>query len=272
MFEHVFEHVRMTVSPLVTQLRQASYGSTDPRRHATAERLDQARRSAERARRLQGERISERLLDILPALASLLPDGGLKLGSAYAVEGSTALTAVLIARATATGSWCGVVGMPEFAAEGAAGLGVDLDHVVMVPEPGRGWINVVAALVDALTVIVIRPPGHVSDAEAARLGARLRRREAVLVSCGPWPRCEARLTVSQSSWIGLGSGHGHLRARQVEVTVSGRGTSMRPRRTPLWLPDACGQIRLADPTATSSAEELSVVAHDPSAVVFEAVG
>jgi hypothetical protein len=136
--------------------------------------------------------------------------------------------------------------MPQFAAEGAAGLGVDLERVVLIPHPGREWVNVVGALVDALPLVVVRPPGRVGEAEAARLGARLRQREGVLVSCGSWPRPEATMTVDDSSWLGLGAGHGHLTARRVEVLVTGRGKALRPRRASLWLPDRGGHVVSAE--------------------------
>jgi hypothetical protein len=223
----------MTVSPLAT--RQPSPG-----------KLVRARSAVERAHRLERGRNGERVVDVIPALAPLLPGRGLKPGCAYTVHGSTALVSALIALPSSTGAWCGVVGMPQFAAEGAAGLGVDLDRVVLIPYPGREWVNVVGALIDALPLVVVRPPGRVADAEAARLGARLRQREGVLVSCGSWPRPEATMTVDESSWLGLGAGHGHLTARRVEVLVTGRGKALRPRRASLWLPDPGGHVVRAE--------------------------
>lgn len=187
-------------------------------------------------------------LETLPALAGVLPGGGVRAGASYAVEGSTALVMALLAGPSAAGAWSGVVGMPAFGAEAAAGFGVDLDRLVLVPEPGREWLGLVATLVDALTVVVADPPSAVSAAEASRLEARIRRRGAVLITVGrSWPRCEARLRVSENSWDGLGSGHGHLAARRVTVTVTGRGTAGRPRRTRLWLPDPAGRVRSAEP-------------------------
>jgi hypothetical protein len=146
--------------------------------------------------------------------------------------------------------WCGVVAMPGFAAEGAAGLGCDVDRLVFVPRPGRELVNIAAALVDALTVVVVQPTGRVSDAEAARLSARLRQREAVLIACGDWPRADVRLSVTATAWHGLGRGHGHLAARRAEVTVTTRTTrlgfgSPLPTTTPVWLPDESGQVSLA---------------------------
>jgi hypothetical protein len=228
-------------------------------RRPSAEKLARAEYAAARARRLQGQRLSEQVISVLPALADLLPDGGLRAGCSYGVDGSTALTAALLAGPSADGLWCAVVGMPGFSAAAAARLGCDLDHVVFVPYPGRDWVNVVGALIDALTIIVVRPPAAVSDAEAARLGARLRQHEAVLIACGPWPRTETRLSVSRSSWTGLGSGHGHLTARQALVRITGRGAARhtaQDRRTSagtaLWLPDARGAVRLVDDTTLSA--------------------
>jgi hypothetical protein len=224
--------------------------SLDMRQRPSAAKLEQARRAASRARRLQGERVSGRVIAVLPALADLLPGGGLAPGATYSVTGSTALTAALVAEPSTRGMWVGVVGMPGFAAEGAAGLGCDLERMVFVPHPGREWVNVVAALVDALSVVVVQPVGHVSDAEAARLGARLRKRETTLISFGRWPRADVRLAVDGGAWHGLGRGHGHLSARRADVSVTGRAAHIgfvdsSPMTTSLWLPDEHGAVRLA---------------------------
>jgi hypothetical protein len=234
-------------------------------------KLELARRAAGRARRLQGERVDGRVIDVLPALSGLLPGGGLAPGATYAVSGSTALAAALIAEPSTRGMWCGVVAMPGFAAEGAAGLGCDLERVVLIPDPGREWVNITAALVDALSVVVVRPRGRVSDAEAARLSARMRQREAVLIACGDWPRADVRLSVSATRWFGIGRGHGHLAARQADVTVRARTTRLGhatplPTTTPIWLPDQSGVVSLVD--SASSIERIAA-ADD---VLDEAVG
>lgn len=258
-FEHAFDNGGMNDLALVSR---------------SDAKLAAARSAAARAHRLHGGQSQARTLDTLPALAGLLPDGALRAGSAYSVEGSTALAMALLAGPSAAGAWCGVVGLPGFGAEAAAALGVDLDRVVLVPDPGSGWRSVVGALIDALTVVVVAPPTEVSGAEASRLGARLRQREAVLVVCGPWPQCEVRLSVSDSSWVGLGAGHGHLGGRQVTVLAQGRGTAVRPRRSRLWLPGADGEIRCSEPTAPEvmASETLTTEAMVHETMVHEAVG
>lgn len=207
------------------------------------ERLEQVRRLQARVRQIEDTRGVE-THEVLTALAPLFPSGGLRAGAAYAVEGSTTLATALLAGASGGGAWCGVVGAPELGAESLAALGVDLERTVLVPDPAEHWVAVTAALVDVLSVVVLRVPGAMTDGDTARLQARLRRRGATLVVLGGWPRCEARLRVTDSRWYGLGSGHGHLRARRVRVRAEARAGRAREAR--LWLPDADNRIRSAD--------------------------
>ena len=187
----------------------------------------------------------DRELPTLPAVSELLAGAGLRGGSAYSVRGSAALVMALMAGPSAEGAWCGVVGLPSFGAEAARGLGVDLERLVLVPDPGHDWLNVVAALVDALTVVVVRPPGEVTPGEASRLAARLRTRGALLIAYGSWPGSEARLEVESNTWTGLGDGEGLLTARQATVVVTSRRAAVR-RRHQLWLPGPDGTIRSAE--------------------------
>jgi len=195
----------------------------------------------------------DRTLSTLPAVSDLLAGASLRGGAVYSVRGSTALAMAMMAGPSADGAWCGVVGLPTFGAEAARELGVDLERLVLVPEPEpeRDWLSVVAALVDALTVVVVRPPGEVTPGEASRLAARLRSRGAVLIAVGSWPGSEARLEVQATNWAGLGSGHGHLQARQATVAVTGRGSAVRPHRHLLWLPGPDGTIRSVEPAVTA---------------------
>jgi hypothetical protein len=254
----------MAVAALKTKMRAVPAGS-DAAVADLERRLEAVKSAAARAHRLEGERVGGRLIEVTAALSGLIPGGGLKPGAAYTVEGSTALAAALLAKPSSDGAWCGIVGMQGFAAEAAVELGADLSRLVFIPRPGRDWVNVVVALIDALTVIVVRPPSMISDGEAARLSARLRQRQAVLIACGGaqptsvWPRPEARISVSDSKWHGLSTGRGHLTSRQVEVTSVGRGAAIRPRRTSLWLPDAEGNVRVCGVDAEQLAAEFQAV-------------
>lgn len=183
------------------------------------------------------------MLTVLPALAGLLPGGGLRRGSTVAVAGSTSLALALLAGPSAAGSWCAAVGLPSLGLLAAAEVGVAVGRLALVASPGPDWAAVVAALLDALDVVVVRLPDRgVRPADARRLGARARERGAVLVPLGRWEGADVRLSVASSSWQGLGEGSGHLQARLVEVVAEGRGAAARPRRSRLWLPSAEGDV------------------------------
>jgi hypothetical protein len=242
----MFEYGQMAsalASP--TQLRGSIELRGEPSR-ATVEDLQA------RIRQMQATTLDTRLIPTHPAIAGLLPGGGLKQGATYSVDGSAALVMALLAGPSAAGSWCGVVGIPDFGIEAAAGFGIDLERLVLVPRPGDQWLSVTAAVADVLGVVVTRPPRRASDSSVSRLTARLRQRGATLIVLGPWPQSEAMLSLSESRWTGIGNGHGHLAAREVTVTVSSRLVA-RPRTARLWLPDP--ELRLAQVGGVPSRSE-----------------
>jgi hypothetical protein len=193
----------------------------------------------------------ERLLPVVPALEPLLPGRGLRRGTTVTVTRSVALALALVAGASAAGSWVAAVGLPDLGIVAAAETGIVLERLALVPVPGaRAWPAVVAAFLDAVDVVLVRPPPRLPAAQARRLAARARERGAVLVPIGAWSQpADLRLAVTSSTWQGLGQGHGHLRARQAEVSISGRGAATRERRFLLWLPSPDGTITLMEPPA-----------------------
>src|ERR671911_1559343 len=193
----------------------------------------------------------ERLLPVVPALRPLLPNQGLRRGATVAVGRSAALALALVAGASAAGSWVAAVGLPDLGILAAAETGIALERLALVPTPGpRAWPTVVAALLDAIDVVLVRSPPGLPAPQARRLAARARERGAVLVPLGPWSEpADLRLAVTASTWRGLGQGHGHLLARQVEVAIAGRGAATRERRFLLWLPSPDGTITLLGPDA-----------------------
>ncbi|MGV8909227.1 MAG: hypothetical protein ACOH1Y_09610 [Propionicimonas sp.] len=202
-------------------------------------------------------RIRPGLFPMHPELAGLLPDGGLNPGSAYCMSGSGALLMALLAEPSREGHWCGVVGMPEFGAEAAGQAGIALDRLALVPEPSDQWLAITAALVEALPVVAVRPPGRVREGDAARLMARLRDRGGMLLVHGHWPRAEAMLAVSDARWTGLGVGHGYLASREVTVTVTSR-TRPSPRTVRLVLPAPDGRPARASAVGVGAPQGLRV--------------
>jgi hypothetical protein len=219
---------------------------------------------AARARPVSSSR--DQLLPVLPPLLPLLPGAGLPRGAVITVTSDTGpggghgvetgagtsgggagtLAFALLAAASATGSWCGAVGTGDPGILAIAELGVDLDHLALVPWPGAAWPEVAALLIDDMDVVLVCPPGRVRPGVARRLAARARQRRAVLViQAGrqTWPdMSDVQLTVEGGIWEGMDRGHGHLRERHVEVVTSGRGSAARPVRTGLWLPASSGAV------------------------------
>jgi len=216
----------------------------------------------------------ERTLPVLPALAGLLPEGGLRRGSTVAVSGvdprasrsaaearpgvdprasrsaaearpgATSLALALLAGPSQAGSWCAAVGLPSLGLVAAAEVGVALERFPLVARPGEEWPAVVATLVDAVDVVLVGLPRHVRSGDARRLVAKARDRGAVLVVAGGSSSfvADVRLSVAGAAWEGLGEGHGRLRARRVDVVATGRGAAARERRASLWLPAAGGGV------------------------------
>jgi hypothetical protein len=205
----------------------------------------------------------DQLLPVLPALEPLLPGAGLRRGSTLSVDGPAATSLALAAAAAASqdGSWVAAVGFPSLGLLAAAELGVALERFVLVAspdtEPGpdnetAAWSAAVAALVDAFEVVLVQATHRIGGRDGRRLAARTRERDAVLVQVGsaPWPEgADVTLTVTDSTWEGLGEGFGHLRARRVTVTGGGRRDAARPRQAELWLPSVDGAVEavLPDP-------------------------
>jgi hypothetical protein len=189
-----------------------------------------------RIRGMQATRLDSKAVPTHPALAKVLPGGTLREGTVVQVEGSTTLLMALLAGPSASGRWVAVAGMPEFGVEAAARFGIALERLVLVPDPGRHWLTVVAALADVIPVVAVRPVGRVSPAETSRLQARLRQRGTTMLVAGDWPGSDARLGIETSRWKGLERGHGHLAEREVVVSAAGRGEFVRSIRSQLRLP------------------------------------
>lgn len=170
--------------------------------------------------------------------------------------------------------WCAVVGVPEFGIAAAAGLGVSLERLLLVDDPGPRWAEVVAALLGAVDMVLVRPPWGEGrpDARAVRaLNARLRHAAAgrrgaapgrhrgdghgaVLLVLGAWEGARLRLRTESPMWSGIGDGVGYLERRRVDAVSSGPGTGARPRVARLWLPGADGAVAESTESVLPSAD------------------
>ncbi len=204
------------------------------------------------------------LLPVSDALAPLLPGRGLQRGTVLLVDtgtaragrplgepagsgpgGATTLSMALIAAATAAGSWCVAVGLEDAGVVAMSELGVDLEHLAIVPRPGHNWAGVVSTALDGVDLVLLRLPFPARPAMARNLAARARERRAVLVVLAgerAWEGPDLLLRIEDAAWTGLGEGHGHLRTRRATVMAVGRRAAARPVRCRLWLPGPSGTV------------------------------
>ena len=199
----------------------------------------------------------EGLLPVLPALRELLPGGGLQRGSVVTSGDWGLLSLALAAEAVSDGAWCAIVGVPTAGVRAAVEAGLDPDRMLLVAEPGPGWAQVVASLLDGFDIVLLRPPEQPSAQLRRKLEAAARRYGSVLLVAGDWPGAQSRLLVTDAEWTGLGAGHGRLRARKAQVVASGRGAGERPRSAWLWLPGPDGTV-----TAVAAESTPGTGAHD----------
>ena len=186
-------------------------------------------------------------LPVLPALGELLP-GGLARGSVVAAGRWSLLCLALAAGASVAGAWCAVAGVPQFGVSAAIGVGLDPDRLLLVPDPGTAWPQVVASLLDGCELVLLRPPDRAPATVRRRVEAVLRRCGGVLVVAGDWDGAQVRLLVTRQEWAGIEPGHGRLQARRVLVVADGRGAAARSRTRWLWLPGPDGSVGPADQT------------------------
>jgi hypothetical protein len=204
---------------------------------------------AQRAAPLAASRTQ--LLPVPEPCRGLLVDGGMRRGTTIGVTagpagGSTTLALSLLSAASAAGSWCLIVGLPDLGLTAAGEVGLELDRLTMVPWPGAHWAAAVAAAIESIDLVLLAPPPHPKDALARRLASRLRDRRGVLVilDARRWPQpCDVTLHVEAAHWVAVGAGQDCLRQRLATVTASGRRQPGSPRHQRLWLPDDSRAIR-----------------------------
>ncbi|WP_211343260.1 hypothetical protein [Actinomadura pelletieri] len=198
------------------------------------------------------------LLDTVPArstvpvlapLRPVLPGGGLRPGSVVGLDGlgAASLGLALVAGVAGDDRWCGVVGLPGFGVVAAVGMGAAPDRLLLVDDPGDRWPDVVAALAEAVDLILLCPPERPGAAAVRRLTALARKHGCVLTLTGAfardWPGTRLRLRVEDVVWEGVADGHGRLTGRRVRVVAEGRDAPGRGRGVRVWLPASDGAVR-----------------------------
>lgn len=195
------------------------------------------------------------VLPVAAALAGLFPDGGLPRGAAIGLDGSSSLSLLfaLLSEASAAGSWCAAVGLPELGAVAASEAGVELSRLALVPSPGNQLMGVLAALLEGLEIVAVAGCQRLHAKQRQALAARAKARGAVLLALDAWPGADFRLTVGADTsagyggWTGLAAdGHGRLRQRQVHLRATGQGLPHRGRTARALLPGPAGSLCAVD--------------------------
>lgn len=230
----------------------------------TASRAQEVHRLRSEISRMQRRRSDVPFLPLDPALEELLPDSGLRVGSSYSISPSPSLLGALLAAPSQKGSWCAIIGMPTIGVEAMSDLGVELERLILVPDPGSRWLTVAMALSEVIPIIAVHPRSRVADADIARLNARLRDRGCTLLVTAPWPQSEATIRVEEVEWHGLGSGWGLLADRTVTLRASGRRFESG-RRVRVQMPTSLGRLG-AVPAPLRPVAPLSVTPLTPPAL------
>jgi hypothetical protein len=190
--------------------------------------------------------------DVMPVgsvLDDVLPEG-LTRGSLVTVS-SAAITLLLLAAATQSGSWAATVGYPELGWLAAAEAGVVLHRCATVPAAGRNSAKVIASLLDAVDVVVVHQVGAMSTGDARRLVARARERRAILLldHANLPVSTSTTISVGASRWEGLRNGNGHIQGRWADVQVTGRGAFSQGRDAWVWFGGETSRTPRPDKTA-----------------------
>lgn len=181
------------------------------------------------------------VLTVPGPLAEVLPRGGIPAGSVVGLTGAGGTTSLLFTLLAAPpNAWSALVGMPDVGLLAAAELGVELDRVALIPDPGPDLLQVLSILADGVDIIAVAPVRSAvgigaTPARMRVLTARLRQSGAVLLVAGRMPGADLVLDCRVEGWTGMGRGHGRLRHRELVVEVSGRGAAGRSRSAVMYL-------------------------------------
>ncbi|MEV0293341.1 hypothetical protein [Nocardia sp. NPDC050710] len=199
-------------------------------------------------------------LPVPPALAELLPDGGLGKGSVVAYTGARSLLAGLLAAVTEHGGHAAVVGVPRFGLLAAVEMGAELARLAVIADPGPDPVEVAAVLLDGLDLVVLGlGNASVPPSRTRVIAARARSRGATLVvTDGHWANPTLRLDARVSGYAGLGAGHGRLRSLCLDVDV--RAKAGPPRRGRIDLCPNAGRVEWVTRETPIRSSEMPIAA------------
>lgn len=126
-------------------------------------------------------------------LDELFPERGLRPGAVVALggtSGSISLLLGLLAGPLAAGSWGAVVGIPELGVEAAANLGINLEHLALLPRSAPGAS---ARLARSAGLVGPTSPGSAGPAALARVAGPAGLAHVARATGPAWPEVVAIL-------------------------------------------------------------------------------
>ncbi|MDR2703222.1 MAG: hypothetical protein LBB58_02615 [Cellulomonadaceae bacterium] len=172
---------------------------------------------------------------VQPKLAHLFPQRCITAGSVISVQHGLYLLFGFLTAASRSGSWVSFVGLPGLGLLAASQAGLSPERVAFIPEVGCDAPVVVAALLDAMCVVV-GPQAALSDSDRRRLAARARERGAVLFTTLPWQGAHLSYEVLGRQWGGVDRGAGWFQTVKAQVLRVGRGAAAAPKSFSVELP------------------------------------
>ena len=197
------------------------------------------------------------VLEVPPAIAALLPRGGLARGAVVSVDGASSVLLSLLASVTGSGRHAAIIGLPKIGLLAATEMGADLARCALIPSPGPAAIDVAAILLDGMDLVVLGLAGAaVPPTRARAVVARARSKGACLVVTeGRWEGADIRIDSHVAGYVGIGEGYGRIAGFSVDIEVSCRG--IRPRSARFDLSPAGGVVGWTPPDETEQSTPLS---------------
>jgi len=157
-------------------------------------------------------------------LPELRATAGTLVGPGHVVQVTGSIAALFAVTAGAWGSqdWGALAGLQNAGYLAAAQTGLPLERCVVVPDLGEEPLPVLAALIDACSVVVLGqnlPPPMAADRR--RLEARLRHQQGNLITAGHWSGAQLCLEANLAEHQPLGQSDGPLGAGVWNVQWSG---------------------------------------------------
>ncbi|MBN9644068.1 hypothetical protein ACFSSC_02065 [Corynebacterium mendelii] len=171
------------------------------------------------------------VVPVPPPLAGLFPGGGLPRRKITVCGDCPGLVVEFIAEVIRDGGYVAVVGWPGLVYAQLVEYGLDLEHLVLVPDPGAHPLSVVAVLAEGMDLVVHHAAGgtpgttvSLSPTAAGPLTAKMRRgTAAVVVVAGTVPSRAVSIDAQVTGYSGIGCGTGRIAGVSLHVAVAVTG-------------------------------------------------